>query len=704
MKQMVLKGFSTLLLLALLVGVLPLQARAEGGNLYVTGYTVTDASGKAVGAVKKDATVDITVSIKDINDSTQDPGTLDITKLDDSFTGGSVSVEKTSDSGAPLTYAVRLTGLKYKGVGQTLKLQVGTPGSSESYQTIDVTITEAVVYEAPTPSPPEPAPTPDAAPAPMVIISRSELKDPVEAGQEFDLTVTFQNLGRMPLKSPVATFSPSDGLSLTGGSSSFVMEDIPARKSGSVKIRLKAAAVIASASQSIGAELKFNYFNNLSYVAGEASDKIPIPAVARESVPQPVVIVTRSPLEKPLAPGQSADVTLSFRNAGTTALKSPVATVTSSDALLILNDATTFLLPDIPAGSSSTLTVKLRAAKEISSPNQSLSTELKYSYDSGGTITQATASDRVNLSAEPTVEQAKTDASAPNIVIQKFTYGGASVAAGSKFPLQIIFQNTGTLRVENVVVTVECGESFAMDGSTNTFFYKGLSAGGTQSLEVPMQVVPTGKSGAQSITAGFKYEYVDGSKRSQASADIKISIPVYQPDRFQINNPVVPEFITVGEETEVSLAYVNKGKDDIANVEATVEGDGVETPARTQYIGNITAGTSGSIGFALTPTEAGETEVTLKITYENANQELQTREFSVTLRAEEPAPIDDFPDEMPVEESGTFPWIWVGGGIAVVGAAAVLLLRRRRHKAAAAVQTDSFGDWEEDDNPSGGEA
>ena len=40
-----------------------------------------------------------------------------------------------------------------------------------------------------------------------------------------------------------------------------------------------------------------------------------------------------------------------------------------------------------------------------------------------------------------------------------------------------------------------------------------------------------------------------------------------------------------------------------------MEGDGVETPARTEYIGNITAGTSGSIGFALTPTEAGETEV-----------------------------------------------------------------------------------------------
>ena len=69
---------------------------------------------------------------------------------------------------------------------------------------------------------------------------------------------------------------------------------------------------------------------------------------------------------------------------------------------------------------------------------------------------------------------------------------------------------------------------------------------------------------------------------------------------------MVPETVNVGEEAEVTMAYVNKGKDDISNVEAIVEGDGVDTPARTQYLGNITAGTSGTIGFALSPTDPGQ--------------------------------------------------------------------------------------------------
>ena len=78
-------------------------------------------------------------------------------------------------------------------------------------------------------------------------------------------------------------------------------------------------------------------------------------------------------------------------------------------------------------------------------------------------------------------------------------------------------------------------------------------------------------------------------------------------------------------------------------------GDGVDTSARTQYLGNITAGGSGNIGFALTPSQEGEMDLVLKISYENADQQLVTREFPVTLKAEEP-PMDDLGEDIPMEE------------------------------------------------------
>lgn len=252
--------------------------------------------------------------------------------------------------------------------------------------------------------------------------------------------------------------------------------------------------------------------------------------------------------------------------------------------------------------------------------------------------------------------------------------------------------------ISNVVVTVDGGETFTMDASTNTYFYKALAAGASQSQEIPMRAVPTGKSGAQGLTLSFKYEYVDGEKRTQASSDVKLSIPVYQPDRFQINAPSVPETVSMGEETELLLTYVNKGKDDLANLEATVEGEGVDTPARTQYLGNVTAGANGNIGFALTPNTEGDVKVVLKITYENADQQVQTREFPVTLHVTAPPPPEDFPDDFdPDMDEGGFPWMTVGlaaGAVVLVGGGGLLIWKKKK---GGKTEENSWDDW--DDTP-----
>ena len=691
------RAAALLMILLTLTTAWPSAARAAGGSLFVTGYTVTDAFGFTLGSIAKGTSVNINVSLKDIGSEAADPSLLDVVKLDDSFTGGSLSVVKTSAEGMPLTYDVRLTNLQYKGVGQSLRLQVGQAGSPESYQGVELTITEAVVFEAPQPQQP---PAPEPLPAPMVLVSRSDLPFPLAAGQEADIEVTFRNMGGVPLTSVIAAFSPSDGLTIVGGAASFPINDIPGGREGSVRLRISAAKNVSGSSLSLGVDLKFNYFNNVSMAQGSVSDRVSIPVQPRESVPQPVVLVTRSPMSKPLSANETADITLTFQNTGAATLVSPVVSVASSESLTILNDTSTFLLKDIAPGGSGSVSVRVRAAKEIGSAGQSLTTELKYSYDNGEALTQATSSDRINISANPTAAASgtRTDAPVPNVVIRKFSYGDSSVAAGSKFTLGLTFENTGTLKIENVVATVDGGESFTMDGGTNTFYYKALAAGGSQDMELPMRAVATGKSGAQSLNMSFKYEYVDGAKRAQASADIKLAVPVYQPDRFQINAPVVPETATVGEEAEISLAYVNKGKDDIANVEATVEGDGVETPARTQYLGNITAGSSGNIGFALAPTAAGEVSVTLKISYENADQQVQTRLFPITLQAEEPLPVDDFMDEGMEEESHlAIPWPWLaagGGGVAVL--AAGIILYRRKKKTEKQLAAGGWDDWEQE--------
>ena len=185
----------------------------------------------------------------------------------------------------------------------------------------------------------------------------------------------------------------------------------------------------------------------------------------------------------------------------------------------------------------------------------------------------ANTSDAPGAGADNSVEQIAGPV--PNIIITNFTYGDGSVAVGSTFNLGFTFQNMGKVAVSNMVVTVDGGENFAISGGTNTFYYDALNAGAALTQTVPMQTLASAKNGAQGIDISFKYEYVDGAARSSNTSDIKISVPVSQPDRFELNDPVVPNIVNAGEETTITMDYVNKGKGDVSNVEASVEGDGI---------------------------------------------------------------------------------------------------------------------------------
>lgn len=71
---------------------------------------------------------------------------------------------------------------------------------------------------------------------------------------------------------------------------------------------------------------------------------------------------------------------------------------------------------------------------------------------------------------------------------------------------------------------------------------------------------------------------------------------------------------------------------------------GFDAPTKTQYVGNISAGSSGSVGFALTPNEAGKLKLVLKVTYEDPNLQPQTKEFPVELTVSEAPDLDFDPD------------------------------------------------------------
>ncbi len=705
MKQSFLRLAAVFLILTTLCAVLPAGAMAAATiSPVVTSYEVHNRTNPSQKNLTMGNAADITFHFKDMSTTTDAAGTIDVTKLVDSFSTATATATITSTGTDPLTFDVKVENVTYSGTGKGMTLMIAYAGT---YTTISQNISEATEYTEP--SNPDIDLTPDAAPAPMLIISRGDITEPIKAGQEMEVTISIQNLSNLTLRTPLVKYTPSDSLMLTGGSSTFVLADIGAKKTVTTTVKIKALETITSSQQSLGVALTYDYFNNVSTVQGSSNETVTIPAKATTgggvTTPEPPVIVTRSAVSA-ISANQVFDLTITFKNAGTTKLVSPVATISTSEALVLQNDTSTFVLPDIEAGKSQSVTLKIKAASEISSTTQSVSADLRFSYDNGSGLTQASTSERVNLAANVTRTDggSQTSSPVPNIIVEDFTFGGDSVAAGEPFSLNFTFKNTGRIGVENIVVLVDGGESFTMNGSTNTFYYDSLAAGGTLTQTVPMQTLATAKTGAQTVNVSFKYEYVDNKQRSSSSADIKLSVPVYQPDRLQIDEPSLYDMAYAGMETTITMSYVNKGKGDISNVEASITGD-VDTLQATQYLGNFESGKSGNISFVVTPWNAGDVDLMITITYEDANAKTVTREFPMTLSVQEMnydwgGGDDIYPDE-PVEPEVKTNWgLWIGvaaGGVVLV-IVLMLIVRAKKKKAAAHRAEHEWDDWDAQDD------
>lgn len=700
------KSKTSRILTAMLAAIMLLSALCIGAAAAGVPSPVITSYNSNMKTISMGQRANIDVYVKDINIAANElsdvSSQIDVNHLVDSFTGGTVSVEADPNAtGSQLCYIVKFEGLIYSGTGNELSFMVGYNGK---YTNLSVSVTQAEPYIEEGGGD---IYSPEAIVPPTVLVSRGDIAEPVKAGDVFDVELTFENLSMINLSNVIVTYSVSEPLLMDGGRSSFVLDDIGGKKSLTTTVRLKAMDSISSSNLSFGVELKYTYFNNISTVSDSVSERINVPAKATNgaaTIPEPPVLITRTPLS-PISAGQEFEVEIAFQNAGKTALVSPVASFSTSESLVLQNENSTMVLPDIPAGEGYSVKLKIKAASDISSTTQSVSADLKFHYDNGSGLVQTSTSERLNISANTTGGNgSQTDSPVPNLIISAFDFGGDSAQAGSEFELSFTFKNTGVLGVENIVVVVDGGESFTMVGSTNTFYYKSMPAGGETTLTVPMQTLATARTGAQNVNISFRYEYVDNQRRASSSSDIKLSVPVVQPDRLQIDEPTLYDMAYAGMETTIVMSYVNKGKSDLSNVEVTIEGD-VDALQQTQYLGNFSSGQSGNISFVVTPYTAGDVELLIKVIYEDANLQTVVREFPLTLNVQEMSwgweepimPVE--PEDTDEKSNGLGFWLWIiiAAGVVVVVVVIIVIAKKRKKKKAAALLEDSEWDsWDDE--------
>ena len=262
----------------------------------------------------------------------------------------------------------------------------------------------------------------------------------------------------------------------------------------------------------------------------------------------------------------------------------------------------------------------------------------------------------------------------PKILVKDFSFGGNSVEAGKEFTLELtLFTTSGNANLQDVMVGLNFGELKGVSlasGSMNTYVGE-MAPNTTKTISYKMITDATIEPGAISINVNLT------SKNGEA-ATAPISIPVTQPERFDITNMEAPETIMMGEEGYLSVTFVNKGKSAINNLSAEIQGDNMANPGQSQFLGNIAAGTENSVDFSVMAAAEGTINGKVILSYEDAKGEVKTleKEFSCTVEPMMDMGIDPMdPGMMDPTVTETAPgmpvWGWV---LIVVGVAAVVVV------------------------------
>lgn len=422
-----------------------------------------------------------------------------------------------------------------------------------------------------------------------------------------------------------------------------------------------------------------------------------------DPIPAPMVTLSRNEINSPIKENQEMVITVRVKNIGTSTMTSPIIQFTPSDSLFLPGTSSSIQLNNIAGGKEETAQIRIKAFEKITSQNQYLDAEVKFRYNNAVQWTDGSSSGRISIPAKVSKDKKdenndETGSPVPNIIIKDYSYGGESIPAGEKFHLSIKLKNTShKLPIENMVATVTAGQDFAINGSTNTFFFNKVKAGKSVSLALPMKATNTVQSAPTPISVNVKYEYVDQKKRTAVSTDLQVSVPVYQKDKFEIKPPTLPPTAFLGEENSFQFTYTNKGKGTIYNAEVEVSGD-VSTPTPIQNLGNLEAGKNGTVSFAFTPEKAGKCKFKITVRYEDDNGVQKERVFNPTLQVEEAIPDEPLPDLPPdlVEEENKLNWPLIIGGTLAGLLGIFIFIKRRKKKKLAKKEAEMWSNW--DDN------
>ena len=294
------------------------------------------------------------------------------------------------------------------------------------------------------------------------------------------------------------------------------------------------------------------------------------------------------------------------------------------------------------------------------------------------------------------------DRTKARLIVDGYTTDPETIVAGESFNLLLTVRNaSSSVPASDILLTMESEKVsdspvFTTESGSSSVAIHSLGAGAAAQVSFRMSSRPGVDQRSYGITIKANY---DSPQFKNAEDSMSVDIPVKQIPRLNTGTfEVMPDSISVGEESNVMFGINNTGKVTLYNVMARFEADSIQTT--DTYVGNIKSGETGNVDCMVTgaaPT-ADDGKVKIIISYEDENGEVSEVEKELTLYVSEPAPdMDDMDmsgmDEMPQEEPGPVQKYGkiILAAVVIVGAVVgvtVFRRHRKRKKEAALLASD----------------
>ena len=294
------------------------------------------------------------------------------------------------------------------------------------------------------------------------------------------------------------------------------------------------------------------------------------------------------------------------------------------------------------------------------------------------------------------------DRTKARLIVDGYTTDPEMIVAGESFNLLLTVKNaSSSVSASDILLTMESEKVsdspvFTTESGSSSVAIHSLGAGA--SAQVSFHMISRSGVDQRSYGLTIKANY-DSPEFKNAADTMSVDIPVKQIPRLNTGTfEVMPDSISVGEESNVMFGINNTGKVTLYNVMARFEADSIQTT--DTYVGNIKSGETGNVDCMVTgsapTTDDGKVKVI--ISYEDENGEVSEVEKELTLYVSEPAPdMDDMDmngyDEMPQEQPGPlqkYGKAILAAVVLVVAAVGGTLLRkhRKRKKEAALLASE----------------